>query len=56
MATKDGDLTAIAESVDFLGVNYYSPLVVDGRGQPVSPIPYPLPAGSRFTRRASMTP
>ena len=38
-ATKDGDLAAIAVPVDFLGVNYYSPLVVDGRGQPVQPHP-----------------
>ena len=36
MATKDGDLQLPAESVDFLGVNYYSPLVVDGRGQPAA--------------------
>jgi beta-glucosidase len=38
-ATKDGDLAAIAARVDFVGVNYYSPLVLDGLGQPVQPHP-----------------
>jgi beta-glucosidase len=32
-AIKDGDLSVIAKPVDFLGVNYYSPMVVDGQGQ-----------------------
>ena len=38
-ATKDGDLAAIAAPVDFLGVNYYTPVVVDGQGRPVQPHP-----------------
>ena len=29
-AVKDGDLAVIARPVDFLGINYYSPVVVDG--------------------------
>ena len=33
-AVRDGDLAAIAIPVDFLGVNYYSPMVVDDHGQP----------------------
>ena len=32
-AIKDGDLSVIAKPVDFLGVNYYSPMVIDGQGQ-----------------------
>ena len=32
---KDGDWSVIASPVDFLGVNYYSPMVVDDHGQPV---------------------
>ena len=38
-ATKGGDLVAIAAPVDFLGVNYYTPVVVDGQGRPVQPHP-----------------
>lgn len=38
-ATKEDDLAAIAAPVDFLGVNYYSPLVVDGQGQPLQRYP-----------------
>jgi beta-glucosidase len=38
-ATKDGDLAAIAAPVDFLGVNYYTPVVIDGHGRPVQPHP-----------------
>jgi beta-glucosidase len=34
-AVKEGDLAVIATPVDFLGVNYYSPLVVDGGGRSV---------------------
>jgi beta-glucosidase len=34
-AVKDGDLDLVATPVDFLGVNYYSPMFVDGRGQPL---------------------
>jgi beta-glucosidase len=34
-AVKDGDIVAIATPVDFLGVNYYSPMFVDGHGQPL---------------------
>jgi beta-glucosidase len=30
-AIRDGDLDAIAAPIDFLGVNYYFPMVVDGR-------------------------
>ena len=33
-AVQDGDLVVIATPVDFLGVNYYSPMVVDDHGQP----------------------
>jgi beta-glucosidase len=33
-AVKDSDLAVIAIPVDFLGVNYYSPMVVDDHGQP----------------------
>ena len=33
-AVEDGDLVVIATPVDFLGVNYYSPMVVDDHGQP----------------------
>src|SRR5512133_536245 len=32
-AVRDGDLTAVSAPVDFLGVNYYTPVVVDGHGQ-----------------------
>lgn len=32
-AIMDGDLAVIATPVDFLGVNYYSPMVVDSQGQ-----------------------
>jgi beta-glucosidase len=39
VANKDGDLASISEPVDFVGVNYYSPLVVDGQGQPLQPYP-----------------
>ena len=38
-ATKGGDLVVIAAPVDFLGVNYYTPVVVDGQGRPVQPHP-----------------
>lgn len=38
-ATKDGDLAASATPVDFLGVNYYTPVVIDGQGRPVQPHP-----------------
>ena len=34
-SVKDGDQAVIATPVDFLGVNYYSSIVVDGRGQPL---------------------
>jgi len=43
-ATKDGDLAASATPVDFLGVNYYTPVVMDGQGRPVQPHPI-SPAG-----------
>jgi beta-glucosidase len=32
-AIRDGDLTAVSAPVDFLGVNYYTPVVVDRHGQ-----------------------
>ncbi|ADB32978.1 beta-galactosidase [Kribbella flavida DSM 17836] len=32
-AVRDGDLAVISEPVDFLGVNYYSPAVVDPTGE-----------------------
>jgi beta-glucosidase len=32
-AVRDGDLTAVSAPVDFLGVNYYTPVVVDRHGQ-----------------------
>jgi beta-glucosidase len=32
-AIKDGDQAVIATPVDFIGVNYYSPMVVDAQGQ-----------------------
>jgi len=32
-AVGKGDLTAVSAPVDFLGVNYYTPVVVDGHGQ-----------------------
>ena len=32
-AIRNGDLTAVSAPVDFLGVNYYTPVVVDGHGQ-----------------------
>jgi beta-glucosidase len=32
-AVRNGDLTAVSAPVDFLGVNYYTPVVVDGHGQ-----------------------
>jgi beta-glucosidase len=35
----DGDLAAIAAPVDFLGFNYYTPVVMDGQGRPVQPHP-----------------
>jgi beta-glucosidase len=38
-ATENGDLAAIAAPVDFLGVNYYTPVVIDGQGRPVQPHP-----------------
>jgi beta-glucosidase len=38
-AVEEGDLPDIAAPVDFLGVNYYSPMVVDGQGQPLQPYP-----------------
>jgi beta-glucosidase len=38
-AVREGDLPVIAAPVDFLGVNYYSPMVVDGQGQPLQPHP-----------------
>jgi beta-glucosidase len=38
-ATRTQDLAEIAAPVDFLGVNYYSPVVVDGSGQLVQPHP-----------------
>jgi beta-glucosidase len=38
-ATKDGDLAAIAAPVDFLGVNCYTPVVMDGQGRPFQPHP-----------------
>ena len=31
-AIRDGDLAVVAEPVDFLGINYYSPAVVDSAG------------------------
>jgi beta-glucosidase len=34
-AVKDGDLDLVARPVDFVGVNYYSPMFVDGHGQPL---------------------
>ncbi len=34
-AVKDGDLDLVAKPVDFVGVNYYSPMFVDGHGQPL---------------------
>jgi beta-glucosidase len=37
--TKGGDLAAISAPVDFLGVNYYTPVVIDGQGRPVQPHP-----------------
>ncbi len=38
-AVRTQDLAEIAAPVDFLGVNYYSPVVVDGAGRPVQPHP-----------------
>lgn len=38
-AVRARDLAEIAAAVDFVGVNYYSPVVVDGLGQPVQPHP-----------------
>ena len=38
-AVREGDLTVIGAPVDFLGVNYYSPMVVDGFGQALQPHP-----------------
>jgi beta-glucosidase len=38
-ATEDGDLAAIAVPVDFLGVNYYTPVVINGQGRPFQPHP-----------------
>ena len=38
-AVQEGDLTVIGAPVDFVGVNYYSPMVVDGQGQPVQSYP-----------------
>ena len=38
-AVRTQDLAEIAAPVDFLGVNYYSPVVVDGTGRPVQPHP-----------------
>jgi len=32
-AIKEKDLAAVGVPVDFLGVNYYSPVVLDGHGQ-----------------------
>ena len=38
-AVRTRDLAEIAAPVDFLGVNYYSPVVVDGAGRPVQLYP-----------------
>jgi beta-glucosidase len=38
-AIKEKDLAAVSAPVDFLGVNYYSPVVVDAHGQAVQPYP-----------------
>jgi beta-glucosidase len=38
-AIKQGDLTDVSAPVDFLGVNYYSPVVVDSQGQALQPYP-----------------
>ena len=38
-AVRSQDLREIAAPVDFLGVNYYSPVVVDGSGRQVQPHP-----------------
>jgi beta-glucosidase len=38
-AIKEEDVAAVSVPVDFLGVNYYSPVVVDGHGQAVQPYP-----------------
>lgn len=38
-STRDGDLAVISAECDFLGVNYYSPVVVDGSGTPKQPHP-----------------
>jgi beta-glucosidase len=38
-AIRGGDSRIIAAPVDFLGVNYYSPQVVDAQGQPLQPHP-----------------
>jgi beta-glucosidase len=38
-AIKERDLAAVGAPVDFLGVNYYSPVVLDGHGQAIQPYP-----------------
>jgi beta-glucosidase len=38
-AVKQGDLAEVSAPVDFLGVNYYSPVVVDSQGQALQPHP-----------------
>jgi beta-glucosidase len=38
-AIKEKDLAAVSAPVDFLGFNYYSPVVVDAHGQAVQPYP-----------------
>jgi beta-glucosidase/6-phospho-beta-glucosidase/beta-galactosidase len=38
-AVKQGDLANVSAPVDFLGVNYYSPVVVDSQGQALQPHP-----------------
>jgi beta-glucosidase len=46
-AEKGNDLNVISETVDFVGVNYYTPAVIDAKGNrrdnfPVTPINWPI--------------
>jgi beta-glucosidase len=38
-AMRPGDLQLIAQPIDFLGVNSYSRVLLDGAGRPVQPVP-----------------
>ncbi|HEY5786642.1 MAG TPA: GH1 family beta-glucosidase [Microlunatus sp.] len=49
-AQRNGDLRIISEPVDLVGINYYTPVVINGRGErqkyfPLTPIDWPMYPG-----------